>query len=187
MKLINLREAEITDRFGLARILINATNGAFKGKVPEHCLTSLGITESATNWRRSLEQDMQDRHLFVAEVESFDLVGFILAGTRSGKLTESTGESQSIAMYSAEVVSLQIEPAWQRDGLGRMLMQHVASVLMNEGHRNLLVRVLVDNPNVAFYEKLGAKLIGSRDYDWEGYQTREFIYGWEDLIKLVQT
>jgi hypothetical protein len=68
-----------------------------------------------------------------------------------------------------------------------MLLQHVASVLMNEGHRNLSVRVLVDNPNVAFYEKLGPKLIGSRDYDWEGYQTRESIYGWEDLIKLVQT
>jgi GNAT superfamily N-acetyltransferase len=187
MKLINLREVEIADQFALARILINATNSAFKGRVPEHCLTNLGITESAANWRRSLQQDMQDRHLFVAEVESFDLVGFILAGTRPGKLTESAGESQSIAMYSAEVISLQIEPAWHRDGLGRMLVQHVASVLMNEGHRNLLVRVLADNPNVTFYEKLGARLLGSRAYDWEGYETRELIYGWQDLIELVQT
>ena len=187
MNLISLREAEITDRFALARIIINATNSAFKGRVPENCLTSLGITESATNWRRSLEQEMQGRHLFVAEVESVDVVGLILAGTRSGKPAESAGEPQSIAMYSAEVISLQLEPAWQRVGTGRMLMQHIASVLMNEGHRNLLVRVLVDNPNVTFYEKLGARLLGSRDYDWEGYETRELIYGWQDLNELIQT
>ena len=187
MKLIKLRKAEIADRFGLARTLINATNSAFNGRVPKHCLTSLGVTESANNWRRSLEQDMQDRHLFVAEVESADLVGFILAGARPGKHTEPTGESQSIAAYSAEVISIQIEPAWQRNGLGCMLVQHVAGVLVNEGHRNLLVRVLVDNPNVTFYEKLGAGLLGSRDYDWEGYQTRELIYGWQDLLELVPT
>jgi len=79
MKLIKLREAVITDQFALARILINATNSAFYGRVPMHCLTSLGVTESAANWRRSIEQDMQDRYLFLAEVDSFDLVGFILA------------------------------------------------------------------------------------------------------------
>lgn len=187
MKSINLREAIVADQFALARILINATNSAFYGRVPMHCLTSLGVTESAANWRRSIEQDMQDRHLFLAEVDAFDLVGFILAGTRPGELAESTDEAQSIAVYSAEIISLQIEPSWQRSGLGRMLVQHIASVLADSGHRNLLVRVLVDNPNVSFYEKLGARLLGSRDYNWEGYQTRELIYGWQDLIKLVRS
>ena len=187
MELIKLREAEIADRFALARIIINATSSAFKGRVPEHCLTSLGVSESATNWRRSLEQDMQNKHLFVAEVESCDVVGLILAGARPEGLTESTDESQSIEAYTAEVISLQIEPAWQRVGLGYKLVHHIAGVLLNEGHRNLLVRVLVDNPNVTFYEKLGARLLGSRDYDWEGYETRELIYGWEDLSKLVNS
>ncbi len=53
MKSINLREAVVADQFALARILINATNSAFYGRVPKHCLTSLGVTESAANWRRS--------------------------------------------------------------------------------------------------------------------------------------
>ena len=45
----------------------------------------------------------------------------------------------------------------------------------------MLVGVLKLNPNVAFYARLGAKLVGERPYSWDGFETIELLYGWADL------
>ena len=47
-----------------------------------------------------------------------------------------------------------------------------------------LARIGVDT-NRAFYERLGAREVGSRPLNWEGYETRELLYGWEDISKLM--
>jgi GNAT superfamily N-acetyltransferase len=84
--------------------------------------------------------------------------------------------------YTHELLSLQVAPSWQRQGVGRRLLARVADEIGKENVTHLLVRVLVDNPNVAFYERLGAIPIARRPYDWEGYETEEILFGWEDII-----
>ena len=51
----------------------------------------------------------------------------------------------------------------------------------------MLVGVLQINPNVAFYERLGAKLVGEAIRDWDGFEMTELLYGWNDLALLVST
>jgi hypothetical protein len=56
--------------------------------------------------------------------------------------------------------------------------------LRDEGAHGLLVRTLADNPYKAFYERMGAVPVGTQPYNWEGYETEELLYGWDDLDSL---
>ena len=80
---------------------------------------------------------------------------------------------------------MQIHPRWQKRGLGRRLISRVAEQVLEKGGTHLLVKMLVDNPNMGFYEHLGAVRLGSNPFSWEGYMTQEIIFGWDDAAKLI--
>lgn len=183
MKEINIRHAHINDCPALGRIIVNATQGTFRGRVPDQCLNWLTPEESATNWAKNFtsEQSLEPGdYLFVAETEN-EVIGLAMLS----EITPDYGYEPSIASrYSQELLSLQVAPLWQRQGVGRRLVARIAVELGKQNITHLLVRVLADNPNVAFYERLGAVRVGSRPYEWEGYETEEIILGWEDIGRL---
>ena len=74
---------------------------------------------------------------------------------------------------------------WQRRGIGRKLVSCAALELKKQGAKSLLIAVQEDNPNKKFYEYLGRQLVGKRPLDWEGYATREFLFGWQNIEVLV--
>jgi hypothetical protein len=47
------------------------------------------------------------------------------------------------------------------------------------------VEVLRVNPNRGFYERLGARYVAERDYDWDGVVLTMCLYGWADLRPLL--
>ena len=184
MRDILIRHAHIADCPALARIIITATESAFRGRVPDKCLTWLTPEESAANWAKNFKtEDTLDPgdYLYVATNDTSGVVGFAM-------LTPVTAEDEydpHIAdAYFNELRSIHIDPAWQRQGIGRRLVAKVADTVQRDGGNRLLVKVLVENPNVAFYERLGAVLLGSRPYDWEEHRTTELIYGWRDVTSL---
>jgi GNAT superfamily N-acetyltransferase len=183
---VEIRPARIEDCPTLARVIIDATMSAFRGKVPDACLNWLTVEESAANWARNFEPGGLDpgEHIFVAEVERADVIGLAMVGCLSA---DHIQDKQITARFQRDLYSLQVDPAWQRRGIGRQLVSHIAEVLLNEGVTSLLVRVIVDNPNRLFYERLGAVLVGSQPYDWEGYHTQELLYGWDDIRQLCST
>jgi GNAT superfamily N-acetyltransferase len=178
MSILRVRPATFDDRFALARIIIDATFSAFHGRVPDKCLRWLEVEESAENWGRTIETLPKDEHLLVANVSGLDVVGLILAG----RSTEQFVRDPDIAKrYRIDLTSLQITPAWQGKGIGAKLIRAASEKMIADGGVNLLVRVLRDNPNVTFYERLGAHAVGCQPYDWEGYETYEDILAWENM------
>jgi len=179
-----IRHAHIDDCPALARILISATRAAFRGLVPDACLNWIAPEESAANWARNFADDhsLQPGYsLFVADTGQ-EVVGFAMLG----EIRPEDGFELSIARrYSHELRVLQVDPAWQRQGVGRRLVSRVAAQVDEAGATHLLVRVLVENPNMAFYERLGAIELGRRPYDWEGYLTETLVLGWEDVRRLM--
>lgn len=177
---VSIRPARYADRFALARVIIDATRSAFRGRVPDRCLDWLTVEESAANWGRNFENGVlgRDKYLLVAEVGRSDVIGFALAVRRAATTIKDLELFQD---YPAELLSLQVDPAWQRHGVGHQLVAEIAARLAQEGESKLLVGVLADNPNRAFYETLGARLAGSRPFVWEGYQTEELIYVWDNI------
>lgn len=182
MEVVRIREAELNDRFALARTMIDATFSAFHGRVPDQCLKWIGVEESAHNWGKSLESMPPQEQLLVAEVAERDVVGLILAGRPTIELVH---DEEVSSRYPIEITSLQVSPAWQGKGIGRKLIGTAAEKMLSDGESSLMVRVLRDNPNIAFYERLGAERLCSQPYRWEAYDTYEEILGWKDMGRLT--
>jgi GNAT superfamily N-acetyltransferase len=180
MEEIEIRHARIDDCPALGRIIVSATQDAFRGRVPDQCLHWLTPEESAVNWARNFTSDQSlepGDTLFVAETQN-EVIGLAMVS----EITPEDNYAPLItARYSHELLSLQVAPLWQRQGVGRSLVSRIADELAGEKVTRLLVRALIDNPNIAFYERLGAARIGKRPYEWEGYETEEIIFGWEDI------
>jgi len=187
LKDIIIRHAHINDCPALAETLIKATQHAFRGRVPDHCLEWITPEESAANWATNFktEQSLNDgMYLFVAETGSSGVIGFAMLCPLEPKTTHFQFIDQG---YSHELRSLQVLPSWQKKGIGRQLIVKVADQVTAEGGTCLLVKMLVDNPNMGFYEHLGAMRLGSNPFSWDGYLTKEIVFGWENISNLVNT
>ena len=184
MREIQIRPACIEDCSALARIVIDATQHAFEGKVPDDCLNSLTPEESARNWARNFEPGEsldQGVYLFVAEVDQKEVIGLAMAGaTRKHHVSAP----DILEQFPHELFTIQIDPTWQGKGVGRRLISQVADSLLLEGATRLLVKMHLDNPNQGFYERLGATRLGSQPHDWDGYVSEEILFGWHDIRKL---
>lgn len=181
----HIRPARLEDCPALGHILVSATRAAFEGRVPQRCLNWLTPEESAANWAKNFEPGdilEQECHLFVAETAAGDVVGLALLDRAPSQTVPGLDDG---AESPPELRVIQIDPAWQRQGLGRKLLAHIARVLRREGASGLTVRVLIENPNRPFYERLGAVELGASPYVWEGYSTLEIIYFWKNLDNLA--
>jgi hypothetical protein len=56
---------------------------------------------------------------------------------------------------------------------------------LRRGITSLVLGVQEDNPNRPFYERLGGLEVGRRPLDWNGYQTAEILYAWDELLPLA--
>ncbi|MCL4265957.1 MAG: GNAT family N-acetyltransferase [Anaerolineae bacterium] len=185
MSEIVIRQARIEDCPALGWIIVAATQDAFRGLVPDRCLEWLTPEESAANWAKNFQSEQQlapGDYLFVAETKPHGVIGLAFLSELSA--TDKYPDLPHLKAFSHELLSLQVAPAWQRQGVGRRLVSRVADQLWHEGLSHLLVRVLVENPNRGFYAHLGAFHLGSRPYNWEGYETEEILYGWDDMKRL---
>lgn len=170
---MKIREATVDDAPALARILVDTNRATFGGLVPEPCL-DFPYEESERNWRKSLQSGLKEgQFLLVAENDSGTLVALELAGSYTGRDD-----------FPRELDLLMVDTSYQRRGIGRLLVAIAAQRLLAEGDNAMLVGVQEDNPNRAFYERLGAREVGWRPLNWEGYETRELLYGWEDISEL---
>ncbi|HRQ40269.1 MAG TPA: GNAT family N-acetyltransferase [Chloroflexota bacterium] len=187
MSEILIRPARIEDCPALGRIIVAATQDAFRGLVPDLCLEWLTPEESAANWAKNFQSEQSlapGDFLFVAETKRHRVIGFAMLCELSA---DNEQDSHNLKAFSHDLASLQVDPTWQRQGVGRRLLSHVAGQMWSEGATHLLVRVLAENPNRGFYEHLGALQLGSRPYEWEGYMTEEILYGWDDMHGLRNT
>lgn len=180
--MLRLRPANVKDAPELARILTGTNAATFRGLVPDECLASPTREVSEANWRSALAAGGlgAGRFLIVAEYVSAghgsgQLVGYVLAG----------GQSE-LPGFERELDVLMVDPPWQRQGIGRLLVSRAAAELQRRGATSMLVGVQVDNPNRAFYEHLGGRLVGRRPLDWAGYETEELLYGYDDISSLIE-
>ncbi len=86
----------------------------------------------------------------VAAEENGILAGFAIA--QSGRL-------RRIAI--GNIVTLDVDPAFRRRGIGRLLMHHLEREMARAGAACLRLEVAVDNPGAqSFYARLGFEPIG---------------------------
>jgi predicted N-acetyltransferase YhbS len=176
MMQIEIGDAAPADADAIAGIGREAFERAFRGLVPDQCLTGLTLEESAANWQRTLRPGGLDEGEFVlvAQDEAGRVVGCAMAHRRPDD-----------PIYRAELNVLFVSASHQRQGIGRRLVREVAQRMAAAEIHSLLVRVLANNPNRPFYERMGAEYLREQPYDWEGVILPEAVYGWKDTAPLI--
>jgi ribosomal protein S18 acetylase RimI-like enzyme len=84
------------------------------------------------------------------------------------------------------IAALYILQAFQRQGLGRRLLGAAAGEWLSRGGISMALGVLAENHQARkFYESLGAKLVHTGTYEWEGHPLDDAIYVFENLAELA--
>ncbi|GEM_PF-947507 len=171
---IELRPVGVDDARSLAEIL-KRSNEVFRGSVPDAVL-DYPLEESETNWLKRLRQGFDDRDfiLLAVDQDNNEVVGHCWGCP-----------ADADSSYAGELKQIGIVPEYQRQGIGRLMLQTVAKKLAQQAMASMCVHVLAINPNRKFYEHLGARYVSQYMFDWDGFKTLSYIYGWDDTSHLI--
>lgn len=161
---MRLRTAGIDDAAALARVHVQAWRETYAGILPQAHLDALSVAEHEERWRGWLSIPTTAVH--VAERDG-EVVGF----TSAGPAFEGAP-----AGYEAEIYAIYVLRKAQGEGLGRRLFDASREAT---GGRALVVWALERNPWRRFYEKLGGRVVATRETTIDGETLTEVAYGWE--------
>ena len=161
--MINVRKADCKDLRQISYIHVDTWRDAYRGIIDSYILGKLSYGRSQDNWKNCMAK-LSD-YFYVAEKDDI-VVGFITGGNlRDEEL-----------LYDAEVYAMYILPEYQKQGIGKMMLDQIVIDFHHEGWKQFLIWCLEKNPARAFYESLGgvhthaAKItIGGRNLIKNGY------------------
>lgn len=171
--MIKIRKGTINDAYGIARVQVKGWHTTYNGIVPDKFLNQMSIEEQEKKLRIGLTNKQRKERFFVAENDKSEIVGYIIGGENR--------YSEEYPDCGGELYAIYILKNYQRDGLGRKLVQTLVDWLKDNKFNQMLVWVIADNPAKYFYEKLGAKYLGEKQLEIEGKKLDEYVYIWDDL------
>ena len=169
-----IREADKSDAFGIARVQVDAWRNTYKDTVPNDYLASLNYEKRTGRWRQILALN-ENNFTFVAETFDEKIVGFASAG--------ETEEPD--ANFAGELIAIYLLEEYQRQGIGKLLVEAVAQRFLQQEISSMLVWVLAENPFRAFYESLDGEYISEKQTEIGGASLVEVAYGWKNLENLL--
>jgi ribosomal protein S18 acetylase RimI-like enzyme len=169
--MVSIRIAEPKDAAAISHVHVQSWLTTYAGVVPADYLASLSEAERIPLWQEWFERDIC---VHVANLNG-DVVGFVSGGALREPLDP----------YRAEMYALYLLQEVQGKGIGRALVSTLAASLLAKGFTNMLVWVLEQNPAVRFYEKLGARRLGSKEIEIGGALLSELALGWPDLSQIA--
>ncbi|MSQ42716.1 MAG: GNAT family N-acetyltransferase [Chloroflexi bacterium] len=138
-EILSLDEAT---KASLASILVRVVNdGAAVG-----FLAPLDPNEAEAYWARLPRTDAR---LIVATI------GATVVGTAQVHLA-----GQANGRHRAEVAKVLVDPAWQRQGIGRTLIAHAEAIARNHGRTTLVLDTREGDPSNRLYRSSGWREIG---------------------------
>lgn len=180
---IIVRKARPDDAGALAYVHVATWQAAYREMLPAGFLEALTPAARVAQWQGRLAQVSAVDFTFVAEAITGEptgagrVIGFVAGGP----------ERDGIAGYDHEIWAIYLLPEYWRLGIGRRLLAHAASWIVEQGGRSALVWVLKDNRRArGFYEALGAHLLpGEKPITIGSTNLLEVAYGWPDATDLA--
>lgn len=177
-----IRPAQVQDAPAMGRVMVDTYLTAHHGQMPEEAWqkrkTEWTHDVSARNWARTIAKINDGNHaecIYVAVAEAGEVVGLAM------------GHPSATAQIG-EIGSLYVSEAYQGQGIGRQLVGAVAAHLATTGITTLHIAVLAVNmPARRFYEAIGGRVVGEREFDEEGFLLPEVVYGWPDITIFLDT
>jgi GNAT superfamily N-acetyltransferase len=121
-------------------------------------------------WRKQFQRTDESWFCFVAENQRGELVGFAQGASYA---------HSDLPDYSGELRKIYLLREYQRLGLGRRLIGHVARRFLSQGISTMVLFGIPQNPSCAFHEALEGERLYAQNGAFDG------AYGWRDLHRLA--
>jgi GNAT superfamily N-acetyltransferase len=174
--MINIRKATVKDAEQMVDIMLKTWRSTYTGIVNESFLSE---REAQREERLDRMAASIQNHHCVAELDG-KIVGYAIYGehrNEEGLSFENTGE----------IFAIYILKEFQKQGLGKKLVNFAASQLIEEGYKQIVIWSLKENPSRGFYKAIGGRgslhrtfKIGEQDLEETG-----FVY--DDISKLYNS
>ena len=172
---IIVRPAQVKDAPGIARVHVLTWQSAYAGIVDATHLANLSVEQRTERWRGFLAAE-GEQFVSVAETSAHEITGFA-AGCPNV-------DPEDVA-YAGELWAIYLLPGFQRQGLGRRLVQGVVQALRDHHMNSLIIWALAENPGRRFYEALGGVTVRTRDCTIGEQTLSEVAYGWLNTDSLA--
>jgi len=158
---LTIREATAADIFPLAQLHVTTWNATYA----PFFMAGPNIETRERQWREAFAMDDPDWFCFVVETRNGELVGF------------AQGNRSDHPQFGGELNKIYLRRDYQRLGLGRRLVGHVARRFVSQGIHSMWLYGDARNPSRKAWVALGAE---KTDRD-----PGNGNYGWRDLGKLT--
>lgn len=175
---MKLRLATINDQDDIARLHCDSWHETFNPIVPE--LVKLRGDQFSGRYQTwgSILQDEQF-FTYVAVDASEKIVGVGQGGTVRADLNEPN--------YDGELVRLYVAPDKKGQGIGKKLINIVASTLESQGKQSMIVVAWsINTPARAIYKHLGATFIKEIAQEKDGFDNSQAVYGWQNINTIIE-
>lgn len=174
---MKIRLATLTDLEAIARLHVASWDASFSQFAPE-IVKARGdqYPKRLASWRDILSGD--DTFTYVA-VDNDEIIGF---GQGSDVDTD-----WDLPQYDGEINRLYIAPNTQGRGIGKALINQVATTLQQQGKKSIVVAAwTINKPARAVYEHLGGQFIKEVPQEWQGFNNSQTVYAWDDINTLIE-
>jgi GNAT superfamily N-acetyltransferase len=166
---ISFREATVADCLAVAKVHVRSWKKSFVGIVPQAFLDKMSVEKRARAFEIGFAA--ASYKMYVAEAPEHGIVGFADVGE----------PREHFGGYEGELYAIYLLPEFQRKGIGQRLFHLGVEFLVGSGKRSMYLLALVVSPYRTFYEKMGGRIVGSKQIELEGILYDEVVYGWERL------
>ncbi|MBP0579958.1 GNAT family N-acetyltransferase [Labrys sp. LIt4] len=176
MSAVNIRSARLDDAKAIADLHVAVWRHAYHALAPSKAFVVLDEEHRFASWHKRLSSPAADQIVLLAEAGA-GLVGFAAAGA----------PTQAVFDGRSEIKHLYVDPLHKRRGVGRALLETMATRLIEQGRRSAAIGVVAGNePAIAFYEAQGGRQAGSYTDPGPLWRSHNLLYAWDDLEALVR-
>lgn len=163
------------DSHDIAKINIAVLKDIYADKIPQDMLIALSYEKKIKIWHRRIYYSEDNKvFTFVAKNHLGKIIGVISGG-------EKTIAYES---YRGELYDIYVLEEYRSRGIGKKLLQELATKLLTLGINNLVIWLLTDNSNKHFFEISGALKIYEKSLSGNTDTLYHIAYAWDDLKSL---
>lgn len=141
---ITIRPAHMADMAAIGEIVTESWRHTFHDFLPQDFLLSITPDAQKARHERTFARD-NVHYLIASEAEVEEVIGFASWGP---------ARDPSFAL-PYELYALYLQPRFERQGIGGLLLRSVVSGVAASGSSGLYLTALALNPNLGFYVRLG--------------------------------
>ena len=159
-----IRQATAEDAAAIASVQIASWNETYPGLLPDDFIAERTYEKSLLQWNGVLRGS---HGVFIYELNK-EIVGFVDSGPIK----------QVHLPYPGELYALHVLGKYHKQGIGKILFEHAKTRLVDSHLFPFIALVLTGNPALAFYQKMGATIIGEQFAQYRETFIRDIQLGW---------